>query len=235
MNRYIKINICLIILITIGCHPSVDVKTKDCINKLSSDEKNLFSNIGFHYYTKIMKWDHDITIAIKGDDIRKEDPEIVKSIVAELNPLIKPLKITLIDSYEKADITIDFTHEITKLDKYGYAQPQFKLFGAAFKKVDVFIFPIQKGDYRWRTVHHEMMHAIGFSHNRTYLKGAKFYDTTMNGYVVPSYEKADEDKFMRAHRDYSETDKRMIKLLYSSCMPLGLRKKDFDELLITNH
>ncbi|OAQ39735.1 hypothetical protein A5893_09130 [Pedobacter psychrophilus] len=234
MNSFIKLSIYLIILIIHGCHKPVGVKTKDCVNKLTSDDKKLFSNIGFFYYKKIMKWDHDISIAIKGDDIRPEDPETVRAIVAELTPLITPLKITLIKNVEKADITIDFTYEITKLDIYGYTKPEFRLFSSAFKKADVFIFPIQKGDYRWRTVQHEMMHAIGFNHNKTYLKDAKFYDTTMNAYVLKSYDKADEDKFMKEHRKYSETDKRMIKLLYSNCIPLGLSKKDFDELIDSN-
>jgi hypothetical protein len=234
LGRFIKLKICLVILTINGCHPPVGVKTKDFVNQLTSDEKNLFSNIGFHYYTKIMKWDHDITVAIKGDDIRPEDPETVKVIVAELTPLIEPLKITLIENVEKADITINFTHEITKPDIYGYTKPEFRLFSSEFKKADVFIFPIQKGDYRWRTVQHEMMHAIGFNHNKTYLKDAKFYDTTMNGYVLTSYDKADEDKFLKKHRKYSETDKRMIKLLYSSCIPLGLSKKDFDKLIGAN-
>ncbi len=58
-----------------------------------------------------------------------------------------------------------------------------------------------------------------------------FYDTNMQSYVVKSYEKADEDKFMEEHRHYSETDKRMIKILYSKCITIGLKKKDFDEFL----
>src|SRR5690606_31226865 len=69
-------------------------EVKDCLDSLLPEEKEYFQKVAYLHYEKLKKWDQDIYVLVKGNDIRDGDQQTIDELIAEVSILINPLKIT---------------------------------------------------------------------------------------------------------------------------------------------
>ena len=101
---------------------------------------------------------------------------------------------------------------------YGFAHfPGTAIFSSSITKVEISIFPKSKGQARQVCIRHEFLHALGLDHPIRRNTG------TIIESLVEYTGEGDDVKFYR----YSALDKSMVKMIYSECIPLGLKMNTF--------
>jgi len=225
----------LILCLTSCMDPSTSKnEINRCLTNFSDDEVALFKKVGFHNYSRIKKWNRNISVSITGDGIQDNDEIMVKTLLKELSSLISPLKIAMIKS-GPADITVLFSSKNHPFYRYGSSRPRFEWLNSnTFKKATVTIHPIASGVFRRYVIYHEMMHAIGFNHPKFINEPFKFFNSRIQ-FLNFEGDLSDHDAFVEQHSKYSALDKKMIRLLYSPCLPVGYTLQEFNNISQQNN
>lgn len=222
--------IVLIFLMNIkfSCNKTENISTKvsNCMKDLTSEEKNYFLAIAFFDYKTIHKWNNDIYVNIKGNDIRNEDKKTIDKLISEVAGLIRPLKITYADD-EHANLVFVLDKDIDNpANAGGQTNPKFGFFfnRHTIFRADILIFPTTDGARRKRVMYHEMMHALGLNHPKFLNQPSQLQNSIMSGYSLKTFDKEEEEEYLANHYKFSALDRKMITTLYNPCIPAGLSR-----------
>lgn len=190
------------------------MKSITCLDDFSQQELNFFLETGFLFENKASKWEDDILISVKGEPF-KEDGSLIDSIVEELTPLIYPVKISRTSGI--GNLVIHFTRDTTDRQVMGFTDTKKLSFRGIISQVEMEIFSRVTGQARQACIRHEFLHALGLEHPR---------QTNTGTLIEPMVEYVDGTDHVKLFR-YSDLDKSSLKILYSECIPAGLKKKTF--------
>lgn len=199
-----------------------------CVNGLSESEKSYFLAIGFYDYKKIKKWNDDIRVTIKGNDIRDGDRETIDTLIKEVAQLISPLRIYYSSDPLNANLVFVLDKDMSNPNyAYGQANPKcgFLFNQNSISYSDILIFPTSKGMHRKRVMYHEMMHALGMNHPKFASKPAEQHSSVIMPYNMKSLDEEEEERHLANHYKFTALDRKLIKTLYSPCLPPGLKRK----------
>ena len=202
-------------LYVIGAINNPGLKSMTCLEKFTAEDLDFFSEVGFPYNNCIRKWESDINVYIEGKPM-EGDVLLIDSIIEELKPLILPVKI--MRSKYVGNLLVNFMTNPT--DQYVNGLCQYVgtfIFSSRITKVEISIFSQTNGQARQACIRHEFLHALGLKHPIRRNTG------TIIESLVEYIGDGDDVKLYR----YSSLDKSMVKMLYSECIPLGLKKKTF--------
>ena len=197
----------------------------------TQDEIELFSDIGF-LHGRIRKWETDIKVEIIDiEKLSKKDIEDVDSIIIIIEPLIFPIKIYRVlkegnlKVYRKVE-------KIYKCNFFNITEPG----GTAMlnphkildiRKLSITTAKIYEKNYSsgTKTLLHEFLHAIGLWHASRPYNFHIAMATRESPNIFYSLEELDE------HHDIeffiSEQEKQVIRMIYSSGVKSGLKRKTF--------
>lgn len=188
------------------------MKATSCLAKYSKKELNFFLEVGFLFDNKACKWQDEILISVKGE-LFKEDEMVIDSIVKELEPLIYPVKISRTKGV--GNLVIEFTKDTISRQVMGYTSTKKMSFMGVISAVEMEIFSKVTGQARQACIRHEFLHALGLEHPIRRNTGTL---------IEPLVEYIDGSDHVKLYR-YSALDKSSLKILYSNCLPVGLKKK----------
>jgi len=165
------------------------------------------------------------------NDIRDGDQQTIDEIIAEVSILISPLKISRTKG-NNANLVFKLNSDLPNSNHaYGQTNSRFKRFdNSAVDYTDILIFPTSDGNYRKRVIFHEMMHALGMNHPKTENGQVIFWDSRLAPYNLTSYEEADHEKYLSENYKFSNIDKKIIRAVYSPCIPRGISKKEMGKI-----
>lgn len=190
------------------------IKSINCLKGYSQKELIFFTEVGFLFQDKACKWEEDILVSLKGEPF-KEDESIIDSIVQELSPLIYPVKISKTNGI--GNLVVNFTKDTIDRQLMGFTDTKKMSFMGVISQIEMDIFSKVTGQARQACIRHEFLHALGLEH--------PIHNNT--GTIIESrldyINFSDSVKLFR----YSALDKSSLKILYSDCLPAGLKKKTF--------
>jgi hypothetical protein len=192
------------------------MKSTVCLNGYSKEELNFFEEVGFLFQDRACKWKEDILVSTKGSPF-KEDESIIDSIVQELTPLIYPVKISRTSGI--GNLVVNFTKDNIDRQVMGFTDTKKMSFMGVISQIEMDIFSKVTGQARQACIRHEFLHAMGLEH--------PIHKNT--GTIIES--RLDYINFsdsVKLYR-YSALDKSSLKILYSDCLPVGLKKKTFEK------
>lgn len=197
------------------------INSTACLDKYSREEMIFFLEVGFLFQEKACKWENDILVSVKGEPF-KEDEMVIDSIVQELKPLIYPVKISRTPGV--GNLVINFTNDAIDRQVMGFTDTKKLSFMGVISEVEMEIFSKVKGQARQACIRHEFLHALGLEHPVRRNTG------TLIESLVEYLDDLEQVKLYR----YSALDKSSLRILYSDCLPVGLKKKTFLKAL-NNH
>lgn len=203
-----------------------------CLKTLSKEEIEYFQKIAYWDYKQIKKWNKNISVSVEGNDIRDHDQETIDEIIAEVSKLIKPLKIIRTTS-NNANLVFKLSSKLPNSNyAYGQANSRFEYFDdSVIDYTEILIFPTSRGYHRKKVMFHEMMHALGLAHPKSENGIGTFYDSRLSPYNLNSYDEAEHDKYLSENYMFSDLDRKIIRTLYSPCIPSGISKDEMETLL----
>lgn len=219
--QYISLGIMLLVTLffLVGkMYDSLDyppLKSTTCLHQYSREELDFFSEVGFLFRDKACKWEDDILISMEGMPM-DGDGLIIDEIVKELSPLIEPVKISRVNGL--GNLVVKFTKDTIVRQTMGFTQYEKMSFNGHIKKVEIEIFSKVQGQARQACMRHEFLHALGLGHPSSRNTG-----TLIESLV--EYLDADSDN-VRLYK-FAAKDQSSIKILYSDCIPKGLKRKTF--------
>ena len=223
MKRYFRIASLAIVILSvlfisaiylIGILNDPKLEFIGCLEKYTKEELNFFSEVGFLYNTKTWKWKDGIKVSIVGQPIG-EDVSLIDSIVEELNPLIFP--VTIVRSNDAGNLVVDFKEDTIDRQVMGFTNYRGIHFrNSEINNVKIEIFSKSKGQCRQSCIRHEFLHALGLEHPKRRNTG-----TIIESLVEFTDLDMDSVKLYK----YTKLDKSALKILYSNCIPIGLKIK----------
>lgn len=194
------------------------MKSVACMDGYSQKELDFFMEVGFLFNNAVRKWQDDILVSVKGEP-SAEDRMVLDSIVKDLKPLIDPVKISRTNG--KGNMVVNFTQDTSEEQKFGFTHYDEISFHGVISKVEIVVFSKTQGQARQACMRHEFLHALGLDHPLHKNTG------TLIESRLEYLNFSDSVKLFR----YSALDKSSLKLLYSDCLPVGLKRKTFEKSL----
>lgn len=194
---------------------SPELKSTTCLENYTQEELDFFSEVGFRYHDRASKWEKDITVSIKGNP-RQSDVLLIDSIIEELKPLIFPIRINKVN--DAGNLVVDFLDDTIDRQVLGFTNFDRTSSTYSIKNVTIQIFSKTKGQWRQQCVRHEFLHAVSLNHPKRRETG-----TIIESLVEFTDLDLDSVKTFR----YSALDKSSLKILYSDCIPIKLKRKTF--------
>lgn len=223
MKRYLRnvslgiMLICLLIILAVSINSSLDypkMKSTSCLENYTREELDFFSEVGFLFVDRVNKWEDDISISFDGKQM-ESDALVIDSIVSEIAPLIFPVKIHR--TMGMGNLVFRFVKDTIDQQDYGFTQYKKISFTRKIQQVEIQIFPKVKGQAREACIRHEFLHALGLVHPKRRNTG------TIIESLVEYIDDTDNVKLYK----YMALDKSSIKILYSDCIPMGLKRETF--------
>ena len=176
------------------------------------------------------RWNQDIFVSVEGNDIRKDDQEVIDEIIREVSELIKPLKIARAEG-NNANLIFKLDSNLPNRSyAYGQANSRFEYFDdSALDYTEILIFPTSRDYHRKKVMFHEMMHALGMNHPKPEHGIGIFYDSRLSPYNLDSYDDAEHEKYLSENYKFSDLDRKIIRALYSPCIPRGISKDEMEK------
>jgi len=204
------------------------------MENLTHKERNYFIATGFFNYKSVSKWKSNIRIAIKGNDIRQDDRTTIDTLIHEVTKLIQPLKISYAEKTEDANVVFVLDKDMSNpTHAYGLVNPKLNFFNRnKIVYAEVLIFPTSSDAHRKRVIYHEMMHVLGLNHPKFLNQHFEVMNSILTTININRYE--DLNNYLETHHKFSELDKKMLRMLYSPCISLGMGRTELFKI-IQNH
>lgn len=211
----------LLISFIVGCRE----KNINLSQVQSADNKEIlvyFNEIGFNEKNILKKWETDIIVSVFGK-YDENDIQSIDEFIGIFNELSNDIKMKRNDN--KGNVTINFGED-KSFNPKGYVglcskKGQF-FFSNEITSAKILISPIIGAKQRRKTIHHEMLHAIGLKDSRkSYVSYSMLGVNVFNS--IDDYENQTQDI------QSSELDKWAIQILYNKDIRPGLRKDDFNK------
>jgi len=225
MHNLIKIS--FFILIILGLLNSSCSKNKIDYSKLkenySAETISYFSEVGFYQNKTLRKWEKNLTVSISGT-VDESDIKSVDEFVDIFNKLSSSVKIKTTE--EDGDIKINITdnpilnkqgcHGLTwKYGKYNSS------FSNEITHAKILVSTFLDTKKRRKTIHHELLHAIGLSDTKKEFE-------KQNTLGITSYKSIDDyEERIPEMYDIPELDKMAMMILYDYGLPVGLKRETF--------
>jgi|GEM_PF-2596967 len=194
---------------------SPELKSTTCLENYTQEELNFFSEVGFRYHNSASKWEKDITVSIKGNPMQS-DILLIDSIIEELKPLIFPIRINRVN--DAGNLIVEFLEDTKDRQVMGFTNFDRTSSSYSIENVSIQIFSKTKGQCRQQCVRHEFLHAVSLNHPKRRNTG-----TIIESLVEFTDLDMENVKTFR----YSDLDKSSLKILYSDCIPIKLKRKTF--------
>jgi len=186
-----------------------------CLENYTSEELDFFSEVGFRHHNRVSKWEKDIKVSIIGNPMQN-DVILIDSVIEELKPLIFPIHINRVN--DDGNLVVEFLDDTMNCQVMGFTNFDRTSSAYSIKNVAIQIFSKTKGQCRQQCIRHEFLHAVSLNH-------PKRKDT---GTIIESLvEFKDLDMENVKTFRYSDLDKSALKILYSDCIPIKLKRKTF--------
>ena len=189
----------------------------------SSNNKEIlkyFEDVGFNEKMRLKKWETDIMVSVSGK-YEKYDIQSIDDFIKVFNELSNDIKMKRVEKGGNVIITFG---EDKIFNPKGYVGLCSKrgpfIFSNEITSAKILIAPILGAKQRRKTIHHEMLHAIG-------LDDSKNIYANYNMLGVNKFNSIDDFENQTQEIQSSELDKWAIRILYNSDTKPGLRKDDF--------
>jgi hypothetical protein len=250
MKRNIKLIISItsiIILLIAGLYPRQKFD-KECFNEEFSDfDIELFSSVGFHNYA--IKWNSDIRVQILyEEDIKTELIAFVDTVISDIQPLIYPLKIEKVktggnfifhfkkefDKNISGTLSNGISISPTPVGLGAYTSYKTNIWGY-INKVEISILPSYENGHQKLNIVHETLHGVGLAHlDNPRIVDYFFSNKTLLDMVICPVTELYSQEVANNYWDYgyidylpTDLDKKMVRMLYSDCIKIGMKKRIF--------
>lgn len=221
MKRYVHVGSLGIMLLVVfsmllvNIYKGVDyprLKSAACLDQYTPEEMEFFVEVGFQFRNVVCKWEDDILISIEGK-ATKEDSLVVDRIVEELKPLIYPVAISRTTGV--GNLVIKFTNDTIYRQLMGFTDTKKLSYRGEISKVEMEIFSKVKGQARQACIRHEFLHALGLTHPK---------ESNTGTLIEPRVEYMENTDNVKLYK-FSTLDESSLRILYSNCLPVGLKKE----------
>jgi predicted Zn-dependent protease len=212
--------VCVIILVSCS---SKDVDYNTLKKRYDKVFLDYFSDVGFHNHNILIKWDKNITVSFNGD-FDENDLKSVNEFISVFNREVKTVKMELIQN-PKADIVI-FIEDSPRLKGYtglSYTNCRPLSFNNIIYQSRVYVAPspIISSNKRYKTIQHELLHAIGLHHSPREFKS----HNTLGKFTFKNID--EYEQWSAEYKIPPLLDRMAIKILYDKMIPAGLKREVF--------
>ena len=216
----------IFILLTISGCTNNEGNRYHITNNYNKEAITYFTQVGFNEKGTLKKWQNDMTVSVIGKYDRN-DLKSIDEFIKVFNGLSGNIKMKRKEN--GGNIIINFGED-KMFNPKGYvglcsARSPF-FFSNEISSAKILIAPILGAKQKRRTIHHELLHAIGLKH-AIGLDGVKTEYKSYNMMGVNGYESIDDYEKQTQDIQNSELDKWAISILYDSSIKPGLKKSDF--------
>lgn len=214
-----------ILLIIGGCTNNEGTRSH-ITNNYNKEAIKYFTQVGFNEKGTLKKWQKDITVSVTGKYDRN-DLKSIDEFIKVFNAFSGNIKMKRNEN--GGNIIINFGED-NRFNPKGYvglcSTRKTFFFSNEISSAKILIAPVLGAKHRRKTIHHELLHAIGLNH-AIGLDGAKMEFKSYNMMGVNGYESIDDYEKQTQDIQTSELDKWAISILYDSSVEPGLKRSDF--------
>lgn len=205
--------IIIILTLIVGCDNELSPKIKRAFN---SEELEYFSEVAFgsefrnNKNPKLKYWRSDVEVQLNGNYTFEDRLEVIQ-VIAELNHLIDPIEINMVEKGGNLNMYFDRRSTFKKYSGYkpgntGYfRRERIAFFPKAFILIDQ-LMPIK---IRKHLIREELTQVLGLKNDSYAYPQSIFYQ----GWTDVT--------------EYSEIDRQLIRLMYNYHLPYAMRKSEF--------
>ncbi len=164
--------------------------------------------------SRILKWDRDILIYLRGD-YSYLDSVSVSHVVDVIGDMNLSVEVSLTHEYEEANVIMSFINESCDSERVvnGKVIPHTDIWNKEIVSCAIKISKCLSGEFRKEVIEEEMYQMLGVLSDTYSVLNSKFSQTKLAKY-----------------REILSIDKRIIQLLYNTKVPFGLSRKRFESI-----
>ena len=164
--------------------------------------------------SRILKWDQDILIYLRGD-FSDLDSVSVSHVIDVIDDMNLPVKVSMTREYKEANVIMSFKNEVCDSTRIvnGKVKPHTNFLNKKIISGAIAISNCLSGEFRKETIEEEMFQMLGTLSDTYSVLNSKFSQTKVTKY-----------------REILSIDKRIIQLLYDPRVPFGLSRRRFENI-----